>query len=211
MHQRKKEINCESIGGSINFKTRNHAQHPSNQTKFPRHFGNFHPTYTYRACGFPLLSLFVRGSNLFRSIHPCLKGLNPKQGKWIKRCAVSKEQGAYISRRSPRWYRRDSTRGFIEGRAHKRNGNVSRYFLPRFFLSLADALRTELGRIMAAKETRCPARIYFTKPLAPIYIRSGWSVRNDWANIFLVRRGKRWCYCDEARLPLCGKRVGWSG
>lgn len=84
MHQRKKEINCQSI----NFKTGNHAQHPSNQTKFPRHFGNFHPTY--RACGFPLRT---RRSNLFRSIHPRLKGLNPKEGKWIKRCAFRKNRG----------------------------------------------------------------------------------------------------------------------
>lgn len=74
---------------------------------------------------------------------------------------------------------------------------------PAALLFIAGRCSSNGTRIMAAKETRCPARIYFTKPLAPIYIRSGWSVRNDWANIFLVRRGKRWCYCDEARGSHC--------
>lgn len=88
-----------------------------------------------------------------------------------------------------------------EGPHNKRNGNVSRYFLPRFFLSTTDALRTEPRRSAVSnngwkkeEETRCPAQIYREAPLAPIYIHTASRmIFTKRGNIFLENG---WlCYC----------------
>lgn len=88
-----------------------------------------------------------------------------------------------------------------EGPHNKRNGNVSRYFLPRFFLSTTDALRTEPRRSAVSnngwkkeEETRCPAQIYREAPPAPIYIHTASRmIFTKRGNIFLENG---WlCYC----------------
>lgn len=98
-----------------------------------------------------------------------------------------------------------------EGPHNKRNGNVSRYFLPRFFLSTTDALRTEPRRSAVSnngwkkeEETRCPAQIYREAPPAPIYIYTPDDLHETRQHI-----PREWLVVLLLLLPSCGKRLGW--
>lgn len=124
--------------------------------------------------------------------------------------------GAYISRRFAALISsRDLSRGGGGGPHNKRNGNVSRYFLPRFFLSTTDALRTEPRRSNNGwwgKRKLVVPRKFIAKPLAPIYkhTASGWSLRNEGTRQHIPRRENGWlCYCGSFHCgnDLVGLRV----